>query len=41
MGQKCFTLQELNIRISASEYACTDKTNKPQLLKIISSVVLN
>ena len=41
VGQKCFTLQERNIRISTFEYACTDKTNKPQLLKIISSVVLN
>ena len=36
--QKCFTLQELNNRISTFEYARIDKTNKPQLLKIISIV---
>ena len=36
--QKCFTLQELNNRISTFEYARIDKTNKPQLLEIISIV---
>ena len=36
--QKCFTLQELNNRISTFEYAHIDQTKKQQPLKIISSV---
>ena len=36
--QKHFTLQALNNRISTFEYARIDKANKPQLLKIISSI---
>ena len=36
--QKCFTLQELNNRISTFEYAHIDQTKRKQHLKIISSV---